>query len=384
MDEKLENLVALLQPPSGNPAPPPPAPQATRRWRRAIIPAIVILLVGTGALGWIVWSSSPLLTATAPPAAPVSPPPESERPAVAADTAPEPVETAPESQQEETPPVAAGIEPPAPAEVPPEQPAPAAAAPAPPEPRAAGREEPAWLRYSMPAAPSGRRPRIAVVIEDLGLDKKRTERAIVLPGAVTLSFLAYASDLRRQTRLAHEAGHELLLHVPMEPIDPSVGTGSHMLEAASNRDEILRRLRWDLGRFEGYIGISNQMGSRFTTDARVMTPVIEELKARGLLFLDSRTAAGSKGVDLAKRLGVPRASRDVFLDNEVNLKAIEAQLLEVEEVARRRGTAIAIGHPHETTLAALAAWLPKLEAKGLVLVPVSSVVKRRMAAGGTG
>ncbi len=249
-------------------------------------------------------------------------------------------------------------------------------APSPALPRA----EPAWLRFAVPAAPTGNRPLVAIVLDDLGLDRARTAAAIRLPGPVTLSFMTYASDLAEQTEAAHRAGHELLLHVPMEAVDQHENPGPHALYTALSREEILERLRWGLGRFAGYVGINNHMGSKFTADRAAMAPVIEELRARGLVFLNSRTSAKSVGFGLAAADGVPRAARDVFLDDDLAPAAISRQLGEVEGVARRRGSAIAIGHAHDTTLAALRAWLPSLSGKGLVLVPFSAVVRHRMAA----
>ena len=250
--------------------------------------------------------------------------------------------------------------------------------PPPPLP-ASRRAEPAWLRFAVPAPPSGNRPLVAIVLDDLGLDRARTAAAIRLPGPVTLSFMTYASDLAEQTEAARRAGHELLLHVPMEAIDQHENPGPHALYTSLPREEILDRLRWGLDRFDGYVGINNHMGSKFTADRSAMAPVIEELRARGLVFLDSRTTARSVGFGLAAADGVPHAARDVFLDDDLAPAAISRQLGEVEGVARRRGSAIAIGHAHDTTLAALRAWLPSLAGKGLVLVPVSAVVRYRTA-----
>jgi uncharacterized protein len=250
--------------------------------------------------------------------------------------------------------------------------------PPPPLP-APPRAEPTWLRFAVPAPSSGNRPLVAIVLDDLGLDRVRTAAAIRLPGPVTLSFMTYASDLAEQTEAAHRAGHELLLHVPMEAVDHHENPGPHALYTALSREEILDRLRWGLDRFDGYVGINNHMGSKFTADRSAMAPVIEELRARGLVFLDSRTTARSVGFGLAAADGVPHAARDVFLDDDLALAAISRQLDEVEGVARRRGSAIAIGHAHDTTLAALRAWLPSLAGKGLVLVPLSAVVRNRSA-----
>jgi polysaccharide deacetylase 2 family uncharacterized protein YibQ len=252
---------------------------------------------------------------------------------------------------------------------------------APTPPLSASRNGPAWLRFAVAAAPAEGRPQIAVVIDDLGLNTKRTERAIVLPGPVTLSFLAYADDLPRLSEAAHRAGHELLVSVPMEPITRAEDMGPNGLTVGLGHDEMLRRLRWDLDRFVGYVGINNHMGSRFTRDVASLTLVMEELRARGLLFLDARTVGNSAGVDVARRMGVPQAGRDVFLDSEGNAGAIAARLLEVEQIARRHGSAIAIGHARDATIEQLDAWLTTLPGKGFALVPVSAIVREHWQGG---
>jgi len=249
--------------------------------------------------------------------------------------------------------------------------------PPPPMPPAAAK--PAWLRYAVPVPPTGNRTLVAVVLDDLGLDRARTAEAIRLSGPLTLSFMTYASDLAAQTQAARRAAHELLLHVPMEAVDQHADPGPHGLFTALSRDEILERLRWGLGRFDGFVGINNHMGSKFTSDERAMAPVMEELHSRGLVFLDSRTSPSSAGIRLAVAYGVPHAARDVFLDDEQRPAAIDKQLARVEQLARQHGSAIAIGHPHDTTIAALKAWLPLLGEKGLALVPVSAVVRHRMS-----
>jgi polysaccharide deacetylase 2 family uncharacterized protein YibQ len=237
---------------------------------------------------------------------------------------------------------------------------------------------PAWLRYAVPALPTGNRPLVAIVLDDLGLDRIRTEEAIRLGGPLTLSFMTYASELGEQTQAARHAGHELLLHVPMEAIDRHADPGPHALFTGLSPEEIIERLRWGFGRFDGFVGINNHMGSKFTADERGMASVMEELRARGLAFLDSRTSLSTVGIRLAIAYGVPHAARDVFLDDDHTPAAIAEQLARVEQLARQHGSAIAIGHPHDATLAALHAWLPLLGNKGLALVPLTAIVQRRM------
>jgi uncharacterized protein len=237
---------------------------------------------------------------------------------------------------------------------------------------------PAWLRYAVPAPATGNHPLVAIVLDDLGLDQTRTAEAIRLRGPLTMSFMTYASGLHEQTAAARRAGHELFLHVPMEAVDRRADPGPHALFTTLPREQIIERLRWGLGRFDGFVGINNHMGSKFTADAQSMAPVMEELRARGLAFLDSRTSPASAGIRLAVAYGVPHAARDVFLDDDQTPSAIAKQLAVVEQVARQHGSAIAIGHPHDQTVAALKAWLPLLEGEGLDLVPVSAVIRHQM------
>ncbi len=408
VDRRLREFVALLHRRK------PPRRRARIRWRALAMPvAVVLVLSGLGALLWFPWPGlgSYFTSSGLAAMASVSPVPASTawvapvpRPAPAAGASLEPpravlaVPPAPDltaefsvlppqeasrplSSEPPLPPVPS-LPPPVPSLPPPAQPVamlmPSVPAADPPQLEVF---VPAWIRNAVPAPAQDTRPRIAVVIDDVGLDRARSARAIALPGPLTLSFLPYATDLARQTEAARKAGHELLVHVPMEPIDKSNNAGPGPLDVSLTSAQILERLRWDLGRFDGYVGINNHMGSRFTSDADALEPVMQELRARGLLFIDSRTVAHSAGFEVASKYGVPHAGRDVFLDDDISAPAIGARLAELERVARRAGSAIAIGHPHDATLDALKTWLRDAPAKGFALVPVSAIVKERQSEG---
>ena len=176
---------------------------------------------------------------------------------------------------------------------------------------------------------------------------------------------------------ARGRGHELMLHVPMEPEVWDVDPGINVLLLGQTGAELQRRIDWALDRIagiDGVVGINNHMGSRFTADRAAMDVLMRALARRGLLFLDSVTTGHTVGRAASRAAGVPFLSRDVFLDNEETAEAIGARLRELEAVARRDGSAIAIGHPKVATLAALEAWLPTLAERGFVLVPVSALV----------
>ncbi|HEX4114217.1 MAG TPA: divergent polysaccharide deacetylase family protein, partial [Stellaceae bacterium] len=241
----------------------------------------------------------------------------------------------------------------------------APAAPAPPSRSPAAPTGPAWLRNARPYIDTKSVPAIAIVIDDLGLSAAHTREAIGLPGNVTLAFMTYAPGLEEWTGAARAGRHELLVHVPMQPLNGKIDPGPQALTVALSDAEILERLRWGLGRLEGYVGINNHMGSRFTQDRPGMSVVLEEVKARGLLFLDSVTIGGTVGAATAEALRVPAAERNVFLDDVATVPGVSRQIAVLEQVARRHGSAIAIGHPHPATLAVLRDWLPGAASRGV-------------------
>jgi hypothetical protein len=225
---------------------------------------------------------------------------------------------------------------------------------------------------------------IAIVIDDMGLDRRHSDEATALPAPLTLSFMTYADDLPAQVGAARAHRHEIMLHVPMEPQGAGIDPGPNALKIGLDEDEIRRRMTWDLARIDGIVGINNHMGSRFTEWPQGMAPVLAMLRERGLFFLDSRTTPRSVGIDLAVDIGLPHAARDIFLDGDPSDSSVAAELAKTEAVARRNGSAIAIGHPHGPTLAELRRWLPAAEARGFHLVPVSAIVRRNEALAGQG
>lgn len=307
------------------------------------------------------------------PAAPPAPPrPEARRP----ETAPEPREQ-PRAQPQQRP--APRPEPhPAPPPAPRQAEAPARPMTAPvPQPEENRDGLPAWQRFAAHLPPGAEgRPMVAIVLDDVGPQAANAARAIALPAPVTLAFLPYAEKLSSLTGAARRNGHEILVHLPMEPLGQA-DPGPHALRAGLGRAELLRRLDWNLARFEGYVGVNNHMGSRLTADAAAMEVVLAALKGRGLLFLDSRTTPDTVAGATARRLGLPTAERNVFLDNVIEAQAIGAQLAEAEARARRNGAAVAIGHPHPATLDMLEAWLRTASERGIAVVPLSAIISRR-------
>ncbi len=219
-------------------------------------------------------------------------------------------------------------------------------------------------------------PVIAICIDDLGEDLAGTDKAMMLPRDVALSFLPYADDTPFLARSAARRGHLVLAHVPMQALS-DVDPGPETLSKGMGALEIARRLGWNLSRVPGLVGINNHEGSRFTADAAALAPVMATLKARHLFFFDSRTGPASGVSQAAARAGVMSAGRDVFLDDDRSPAAVAAQLDRLVREAKRNGVAIAIGHPHDTTLRLLSDWLKKDH--GVTLVPLDEAIKMKAA-----
>ena len=220
---------------------------------------------------------------------------------------------------------------------------------------------------------------VAIIVDDLGLDPKSTDQVIALPTPLTLSFLPYGKLSRALARQASEAGHEVMLHLPMEPLGPE-DPGPGALRTGQGPAELKARVERAVARIGNAVGVNNHMGSRLTRNPEAMRVVLEALSPHALYFVDSVTAPGSVAARTAAQIGMPAARRDVFLDHRRETGAIEVQLLELERVARARGSAIAIAHPHANTIAALRAWIAGAGEAGFRIVPASRIVARRTGA----
>ena len=210
--------------------------------------------------------------------------------------------------------------------------------------------------------------RISIIIDDLGYRPTDARRAASLPGPVACAVLPgtpYAADV---ARACHEAGKDVLLHLPMQSIDAGADPGEGALLLSQDRAELERRLAAALARVPHAVGVNNHMGSALTPRVAPMHWLMRGLAARGLWFVDSYTTAASVAADSARLAGVPVLRRDVFLDNERDAGAIEAEWARLLAIAGRAGHAVAIGHPHEETFTALEAALPGLGAGGFSLV----------------
>nr|WP_274390145.1 divergent polysaccharide deacetylase family protein [Azospirillum doebereinerae] len=233
-----------------------------------------------------------------------------------------------------------------------------------------------WQVYARPFPAADKRPRIAIVMADMGISGVTTNNALAkLPVGVTLAFVPYAERLDNWVERARTKGHEVMLAVPMEPQNyPRDDPGPNALLTMLAPDRNLERLEWSLGKAVGYVGITSTTGSKFTANQNAVQPMIDALKARGLLFVDARANPKSIAGPLATLAGVPRALADRTIDRDLSRGAIDDQLRELEGLAKANGAAVGMASPYPTTIERINLWMTALSDRGFVLAPVSAVV----------
>jgi hypothetical protein len=218
--------------------------------------------------------------------------------------------------------------------------------------------------------------RAAIIIDDMGHDLEAAQKLLALPYLLTFSVLPHLRYTQITAEDIHRAGREVMLHLPMEP-EPSghASPGKGAILTGMGEAEVQRTIQIDLISVPYAVGVNNHMGSRATQDTALMAGVMKVLAGRRLYFIDSRTTAGSKALDAARREGVPAFYRSVFLDDTETVPYTLKQLRVFRQVVEREGVALAIGHPHPTTIAALANFLPELERADIELVAPSEIVR---------
>lgn len=232
--------------------------------------------------------------------------------------------------------------------------------------------------YAAPFDASDPRPRVAVLLAGLGMAEIDSEEAIrATPPAVSLAISPYAQRPGRLVELARSTGHETLVSIPMEPLGyPLNDAGIRSLLTGLSPSQNYDNLVWALSRIGGYVGATAAMsglrGERFAASPQ-MKPVLEELAARGLLYIDPRPVLVRPGGPSLARPGMRVA--DLVIDETPARSEIEARLAQLEQMARDRGTALGVaGLPAPVTIDRLAAWTANLASRGVVLVPVSALV----------
>ena len=218
-------------------------------------------------------------------------------------------------------------------------------------------------------------PSVALIIDDLGYDKKIAQQFAQLNAPMTFSILPHSPFQQKIVRLAESKGLEIMLHLPMEPVEyPDVDPGPGTLLSTMSADDLIDQLNKNLNTLPNVKGVNNHMGSRLTAESTQLYQIFSVLKQRGLYFIDSRTSVDSLCEPSARLFKIPFAQRDVFLDHYPTPEFIRKQIKELIRIARRNGQAVGILHPHVTTLKILKEMLPEMQNQ-VHLVPASKIVR---------
>ncbi len=222
--------------------------------------------------------------------------------------------------------------------------------------------------YARPFKSNGK-PMVALVVGGLGLNPATTKQAIEqLPPQVTLSFVPYTTDLQKWIDLARLAGHEVMIEVPMQPVNyPDNDPGPQTLLANARNDDLMAHITWVLSRCTGYFAVSNYQGGAFIKDKPGFGSFLSTLKTHGVGFIDDGQARDAVGA-------WARASADRIVDNQINAAAINAQLVGLEATANSRGQALGTGMAFPVTLAVALKWTQSLDGKGIQLAPASAMM----------
>ncbi|MES2906600.1 MAG: divergent polysaccharide deacetylase family protein [Pseudomonadota bacterium] len=219
-------------------------------------------------------------------------------------------------------------------------------------------------------------PKIAIIMGGLGLSQSGTADAITkLPPQVTLAFAPYGTFLQKQVDKAREQGHEVMLQIPMEPFDyPSNDPGPQTLLSTLSREQNLDRMHWCFSRFSGYTGVVNYLGAKFTANGAALRPMMQDVRDRGLTFVDDGSSPRTVTESLAADLKLGYAKSQLTLDVVPAPDKIDEALGVLEAQARDKGSAIGYASALPLSMERIAKWAKDLENRGFVLVPVSAVV----------
>ncbi len=217
------------------------------------------------------------------------------------------------------------------------------------------------------------RPRVAIIIDDMGYDLEVASRFLQMDVGFSISILPHSPFQVEIATLAHNSDREVLLHLPMEPREyPTVDPGPGALITSMSPNQLLAELKRDLDAVPYISGVNNHMGSRLTEDAARMRQVFTILKKRRLFFVDSLTSPNSQCARVARLFRLPFAERQVFLDHSQEANAVRLQIKRLLSIARKRGQAVGIAHPYPVTFEILNEQMPHMR-REVNIVPVSQL-----------
>jgi polysaccharide deacetylase 2 family uncharacterized protein YibQ len=244
---------------------------------------------------------------------------------------------------------------------------------------AAAMVNPSQCLFASETAADGVRPMLAVVIDDVGYHRRNARAFLKLGVPLTFSVLPQVPHSVQLAEDIHRAGHEIMLHQPMQPHSPLVDPGPGALYVQHTRADMEEIIAANLAELPFACGVNNHMGSLFTESRPLVSDMLDIFRQQSFFFVDSFTTSDSIAYRTARELNMVSAYRNVFIDNEPDVELIYRQLLAAKRRALRSGSAIAIGHPRPETVQALAGFLREIPASGIELVYASAVARRKTA-----
>ncbi|WP_135080125.1 divergent polysaccharide deacetylase family protein [Terasakiella sp. SH-1] len=238
-----------------------------------------------------------------------------------------------------------------------------------------GREP--WKSYARPFQGNASEPMVGLVVTGLGLSDSLTEAAIDhLPHDVTLAFSAYGRGIKKWVEKARAMGHEVLLELPMESGSfPADDPGPLAMMTSKTAGENLKLLNLMMATAQGYVGFIGQYGSKFMRSQKAMSPIMGELKTRGLFFMDPRSTDGSVALEMADEMQMARAISDTNINSNASVKRIRAQLDTAATVAKNRGASAAVIRITPNSLKTIREWAAGLQ--GVKIAPMTSLAGRQ-------
>ena len=220
-------------------------------------------------------------------------------------------------------------------------------------------------------------PSISIIIDDLGYKQKEDILALSLPGPIAYAILPHAPYTKKIATIASQNGKEILLHQPMQALENNELLGPGALTLNMTQKEFVKTLETNISVIPNIIGINNHMGSLLTRHPGHMQWLMNVIKKNEYIYVDSLTSTNSVAGEIAKKNKIPFLKRDIFLDNNTDLEYITKKFFELIALAKKEGTALAIAHPHSNTIKILSEFLQDIDAYGVKLIGIKSLVKIR-------
>ena len=217
-------------------------------------------------------------------------------------------------------------------------------------------------------------PQIAIIIDDIGFSESRLDNFLNIGAILTFSILPKLPRSSFFAEKIHREGYEVMLHQPMEPLDPNIDPGPGALYVSDPPDKIEDIIKQNIAETPFVTGINNHMGSRFTACGIEMKKALSVVKDKGLFFVDSVTTNRSTGYNTAKTMHISAIRRNVFIDNIQDEHFICRQLNKLKRLALKHGKAIGIGHPFPETAKILDLFFRDIKTTNISMVPISNLL----------